>query len=320
MQEHVTTDVSFSSAPTRDSSSKRRQIASPRARRRARELGVDLTTLVGSGKSGRVRERDVLASFQRSATSATALPTSVSQPHSPALAAAPTGKVIKLTGMRKTIAQRMVTVLQQSAPVTLTRRVDATNLVGLRRQFQATQSDPRADGFVPSYTELLGRLVVSVLKLHPELNAVWHDQDLVQSSDVHLAVAVNTAAGLVAPVIHGAERLGLREFVRISRQLVEVARAGRLTAEQQSGGTFTLSNLGMEGVDLFTPIINPPQVAILGVGRIAREPAIVADEIVARDQLWLSLTFDHRANDGAPASRLLAAIASAIENPGPHLV
>ncbi|HND53712.1 MAG TPA: 2-oxo acid dehydrogenase subunit E2, partial [Pirellulaceae bacterium] len=215
-------------------------------------------------------------------------------------------------------ADRMLASVRSTAAVTLTSRADATNLVALRRQFQAAAAG--ADAFVPSYTELIARLAAGVLAQHPRLNACWQNDGLLEVDSVNLGIAVDTDAGLVVPVVKGAERLSLRDLAGRVRAAIERARQRRLSTDDLSGGTFTITSLGMFGVDAFTPILNPPQVAILGVGRITREPAAVDEQVAIRDSLWLSLTFDHRAVDGAPAAKLLSDLRAAIENPGPRLV
>src|SRR5439155_596870 len=143
----------------------------------------------------------------------------------------------------------------------------------------------------------------------------WRDEGLFVPARVDIAVAVDTEAGLLAPVVRGADRLSLLQVAGQMRELVGLARAGRLTADQMRDATFTITNLGMFGIDAFTPIIHLPQCAVLGIGRIVRKPAVVGDRIEPRDFLTMSLTFDHRVVDGAPAARFLAAVRQAIEQP-----
>ena len=264
---------------------------SPRARRAARELGVDCTTLHGSGRTGRIRERDVQA----------------------AAATASTGRLIPHTRIRKLTAARMVAGVTQPAPVTLTTKADATELVALRNRLKATGED------VPSFTDMLVRLTATALREHPLLQAQWRDDALFMPNAIHIALAVDTETGLLAPVLRDVDQLSLREVAANARALIAAARAGRLTAEQMRDATFTITNLGMYGVDAFTPIIHLPQCAVLGVGRIVREPAVVGERIVPRDMMTLSLTFDHRIVDGAPAARFLDMIRRSIEQPGPLL-
>src|SRR5262249_10177954 len=211
-----------------------------------------------------------------------------------------------------TIAARMVAGVTQAAPVTLTTKADATNLVNVREQFRAADANA-----LPSYTDLLVKLTAMSLRQHPLLQAQWRDEGLFVPERIDIAVAVDTDTGLLVPVIRGADRLPLRDVTSRSRELVALARAGQLTAEQMRDATFTISNLGGLGVDAFTPIIHLPQCAVLGVGRIVREPAVVGDAIVPRDRLTLSLTFDHRVVDGAPAARFLDTLRRAVEAPLP---
>jgi pyruvate dehydrogenase E2 component (dihydrolipoamide acetyltransferase) len=268
---------------------------SPRAKRVAAELGIDWTGLQGSGRTGRIRERDVRA-------------------------AAPTaqGTTVGVSSIRRTIAKRMLASHQSTAPVTLNTTVDVSNLVNLRNQFKAALA--AGNDIVPSYTDFLVKLTSIALQKHSLLNASWDDEQISVSCAVHIGIAVDTDAGLLVPVLRDVPSLTLKQVAVRSRELIERARQGKLTADELSGGTFTVTNLGAFGIETFTPIINLPQCAILGVGRIQRRPAVIDEEIVVRDQLGLSLTFDHRIVDGAPAARFLQALARMIENPGPWLV
>lgn len=269
-------------------------VASPRARRVAKELGVDWTTLRGTGQNGRVRERDVRAA---------ATPSS--------------DQTIAVSPTRRTIAERMLTSHQATAPVTLTTTADATNLVNLRGQFKAGRTE---GDLVPSYTDFLVKLVAAALQRHPLLNASWAEDRIVLSAAVHVGIAVDADAGLLVPVVRDVPGLSLKQLAARTHDLIGRARRGELSAEEMRGGTFTLTNLGAFGIDAFTPLINPPQCAVLGVGRIARQPAVVGDQVVARDRVTLSLTFDHRVVDGAPAAKFLQAVSASVENPGPWLV
>ena len=194
-----------------------------------------------------------------------------------------------------------------------------TNLVGLARAVQGKWSRDQA-GVIPSYNDLLVKLTAVILERHPLLAAQWNDCEIIIPAEFHISVAVDTEAGLLAPVVRNANKLTLRQVAAEMRKLSERARAGKLTSEQMQGGVFTITNLGMFGIDAFTPIINLPQCAILGVGRIVREPAVVNDQVIPRDQMTLSLTFDHRVVDGAPAARFLNDLRQAIEQPGAVLV
>jgi pyruvate dehydrogenase E2 component (dihydrolipoamide acetyltransferase) len=269
-----------------------RRIASPRARRVARELGLDWQTLAGTGSQGRIRERDV-----RAATSGVD-----QQAASPAL-----------SPRRRTIAQRMLASSQQTAAVTLTTRANATNLVSLRNQFK-TQSKATGGGLVPSYTDIVARLVHSALEQHPVMAGQ-------QSGDLAIGFAVDTEAGLLVPVLRNVGSQSLLQLAAHSMELIHKARRGTLSMAEMTGGVFTITNLGGYGIDAFTPIINLPETAILGLGAIRREPVVLDDDrISACDQLTLSLTFDHRLVDGAPAARFLQLVVSAIENPAAWLL
>jgi pyruvate dehydrogenase E2 component (dihydrolipoamide acetyltransferase) len=265
---------------------------SPRARRTATRLRVDVSQLTGNGTTGRVRERDVLA-------------------------VAPSTGVIPHTTIRRITAVRMVASLREMAPVTLNTTVDAANLTNLREQFKAAQEV--GGGSVPSYTDFLVKLSGLALQQHPVLTSRWTDAGLVPAERIDIGVAVDTDAGLLVPVVCDVPALGLRALAARTKELIELARAARLSARDMEGGCFTVTNLGAFGIDTFTPIINPPEAAVLGVGRLDRRPVVVGNEIAVREQLSLSLTFDHRVADGAPAARFLQTLARLIENPGPWL-
>lgn len=277
-----------------------RDVASPRARRVAAELGIDWTSLTGSGRAGRVRERDVRAAAESGAPGRSPPPSS----------------------RRKVIADRMVESLRITAPVTLTSRVSAANLLNLRAQFKAAAaSGAAADAIAPSITDLLVKLAAAALAGHPGVNSRWEADGIVELAEINIGVAVDDPAGLIVPVIHNAQSLGVRQIASRLREQIDRARSKRLTADEMSGGTFTITNLGALGIDAFTPIIHSPQTAILGVGAIRREPVVAADDrIVPGDVMTLSLTFDHRVLDGAPAARFLRTMIEMVENPAAWLV
>ena len=202
-----------------------------------------------------------------------------------------------------------------TAPVTLTSAVDATNLVNLREQFKAAATTP-----VPTYTDFLVKLAGVALQKHTLLASRWTDAGIVRAERIDIGIAVDTDAGLLVPVIRDVPTLGLRQVAARSHELIDLARRGELPMRNMSGACFTITNLGVYGIDAFTPIINPPECAILGVGRIERRPVMDGDRVVGRDTVTLSLTFDHRIVDGAPAARFLQALVQLIENPGPWLM
>jgi pyruvate dehydrogenase E2 component (dihydrolipoamide acetyltransferase) len=260
---------------------------SPRARRVARELSVDWAPLTGSGRTGRIVERDVRA----------------------AAGGGSADRVIPVTTIRRLIAERMAESSRTTAPVTLTTKADAT------RFRQGRERRKGEGGPVPGYTELILSVTAKVLGQHPLLNARWQGNAIVMCAGIHLGVAIDTPAGLVVPVIRNADRLSIDQLGERLHDLAERARSRRLRAEEMEGGTFTVSNLGMYGIDAFTPIINLPECAVLGVGRVVSEPAVWEGQIVPRDMVTLSLTFDHRVVDGAPAARFLNDLRLRIEQP-----
>lgn len=295
------TDVESAVKSDRTSVSRTKPTISPRARRLADRHGFDWTSLRGSGRTGRIRERDIAAALAERSSAA----------------GAGSAEVIPLTTRRKTIAARMVESQRATAPVTLNTMLDASNLVNLREQFKAVA---KADGRpVPAYTDFLLKLVAFALQKHPLLTAQWGDAGLRVQPRIDVGLAVDTDAGLLVPVVRDVPALGLRQVVEQTRLLVDRARQGALTARDMEGGCFTVTSLGAYGIDTFTPIINYPECAILGVGQIKRVPVMDGDRVVGRDQLSLSLTFDHRVLDGAPAARFLQTLTRMVEAPGPWL-
>jgi pyruvate dehydrogenase E2 component (dihydrolipoamide acetyltransferase) len=208
----------------------------------------------------------------------------------------------------------MVTSHTATARVTLVTEADATSFVKAREQLKEAVSE--AWGFSPGYNDLLGVIVARALREFPYMNArLTDDQAIEQLPYVNLGMAVDTDRGLLVPVIRDAGQKGLHAFGAEFRSLVERARTGKSLPDDLSGGTFTITNLGMYDVDAFTPIINLPEAAILGVGRILPKPVVHEGQIVARQMWTLSLTFDHRLVDGAPAARFLQRVKQLIENP-----
>ena len=317
--------------------------ASPRARRLAEQEGVVLENLSASGPQGMIVERDVRAHIEarpaapvitpvaRRLAEAAGLEPSALQPTRPGAritradveAAMAVREPIAEEGVqwvdvspiRRTIARRMVESQQAAAEVTLTRDVDVAAFVELRGQIleALSEGDPR-----PTYTDLLAVVVARQLRRHPRANATWDGDRIGLYGEVNVAVAVDTDRGLVTPVVRNADKLGLLELTRDRAALVQQALEGTIGLDQLTGGTFTITNLGPLGIDAFTPIINPPQTAILGVGRIRQAAAVYEGELCIRQRMYLSLTFDHRIIDGAPAARFLMDVVRLIEKP--HLI
>lgn len=284
---------------------------SPRARRVAGELGVDWSRIAGSGATGRIVERDVRAAASERRSTA---PSSVAK----AVRKAGRDERIPVTPLRRLIADRMLAGSQATAPVTLTTKADVTQLKAIREQFKS--APPGRQPRVPSFTALMIKLTAAVLEHHPRLNACWEGDHIRQHGTIHVAVAIDTEAGLMAPVIRDVPAQTLLQIAESLERLSSRARERQLRPEEFEGGTFTLTNLGMFGIDAFTPIVNLPQCAILGLGRIVTEPAVHGGQVVPRDQMTLSLSFDHRVVDGAPAARFLNELRQAVEEPFPWLL
>jgi pyruvate dehydrogenase E2 component (dihydrolipoamide acetyltransferase) len=255
----------------------------PAARRLAREHGISLTDVPGSGPGGRITEADVRAQI------------------------APAGSARTLTGTRAVIARRMLASLQNSAQYTLVRAVDVTEL-----------SDRHDNATLPAgvtYTDAVARAVALSLAAHPDLNAHILGEEVRVSAAIDLGIGIDTEDGLVVGVLRNVGDLALAELSARRKALTERVRTGRAAVTELQGSTFTISNLGRLGIDSFTPIINPPEVAILGVGRITDQPAPSDGGLTWRKSMTLSLTVDHRAVDGAPAARFLAGVADRLQAP-----
>jgi pyruvate dehydrogenase E2 component (dihydrolipoamide acetyltransferase) len=262
--------------------------ASPAAKRLAKEYGVDIAQVKGSGPEGRIVEEDVKKFVEESKVGPRVR------------------EVIPLTGIRKTAAER-VTLSAKTAPhSTITMEADMTNATRLREEKQV------------SYTDILVKAVAKALAEHSIVNSSLDREQIKIFADINIGVAVATEKGLVVPVIHNADKKSLKEVAAVLNDLVEKARTGKLSKEELSGGTFTITNLGMFGVEIFTPIINPPETAILGVGKVVEKPVIVNKEIAVKPMMYLSLSYDHRVIDGAPAAQFLQKIKQFLENP--HLL
>lgn len=276
--------------------------ATPVARALARELGVDLATVRGTGPGGRITKEDVQAAAAR--------PAPAPAPSAPPPAAP--GERIPLRGMRKTIADRMHRSLQEMAQLTLGMRVHMDEALRLREQLIA---EWQPEGIRPSITDLVIRAAARALRQHPALNARVEPDAIILEPAIHIGIAVALETGLVVPVIRNADALDLHDLARETSRLAEAARAGTLGLDDYAGQTFSVTSLGMAGVEFFTPIINPPNVAILGIGQIVDDLRWDGDRPVRARTLTLSLTIDHRAVDGAPGAAFLATIRDLLESP-----
>ncbi|MFI7608099.1 dihydrolipoamide acetyltransferase family protein [Micromonospora sp. NPDC049366] len=283
-------------------------VISPIVRRLAREHGLDLATLTGSGPGGVVRRADVEAAVA-TATSAplAAVP---ARPDGPA----PTGEdlVVPLTGIRKAIADKLSRSRREIPEVTIWVDVDATGLLETRAVINAARPEQPV-----SILALLARICLSGLRRYPQLNARvdTEGQRIIQSAGVHLGIAAQTDRGLVVPVLRDAQRLTTADLAAALAETTAAARSGTLAPARLTGGTFTLNNYGVFGVDGSTPIINHPEAALLGVGRIVDKPWVVDGQLAVRKVTQLSLTFDHRVCDGGVAGGFLRHVADCVEQP-----
>src|SRR5215211_3213012 len=312
----------------------------PLARARARDLGVDLATVRGTGRGGRIRRADVEAAAPAGAAapapSAAAGAVDSGEPAPSASATLPlrgaepgTGPVpaatapraaedvdkVPLSAMRRTVARRLVESMQSTPHVYLTITVDAEALLALRaelnRQLQGGGEDLKV-----SVNDLIVKACAGLLRTNPDLNVSWGGDKLLVHRRVHVGIAVALDGGLVVPVVRDADRKALTQVAREAKELAGKARAGKLAAAELTGGTFTVSNLGMYGIDRFTAVINPPEAAILAVGAAVAEPVATEDGgVEVHRRMRLTLSIDHRALDGATGARFLAQLKSVLEQP-----
>jgi len=308
-----------------------RIFASPLARRLAAEGGVDLRAVGGTGPSGRVVKRDVeAAQLAMAGAQAGELPLQASagavravRPREPAGVASPAGapapvqlappggyRDIPLTQIRKTIAKRLVQSLGPIPHFFLTTEIDMERAADARAHLKSL-----GDAYAVSFNDLVVKACALALRRHPAVNAAFLDDRVRYHGDVHIGMAVAVEDGLITPVVRHADRKGLAEIAAESKALAEKARARRLTPEEYTGSTFSVSNLGMYDIDEFTAVINPPEAAILAVGRVAEKPVVVNGAVVPRRMMRVTLSCDHRVVDGATGAKFLRTLKLMLENP-----
>ncbi len=296
--------------------------STPIAERMAAEAGIDLRTLTGSGAGGTITKEDVQQAVEKKGSQKPEVRGQTEQetktpvtPATPAMPVTPGQEVtqrIPLKGIKGIVAERMAASAHTVARVTMFMDVDATEFVALRERLKAKVSE--AWGFAPGYNDLLIRVVSTALRKYPYMNARITSDAIEFLGPIHVGMAVDTDRGLTVPVVRNADQKNLHQIGSELRELVDRARKGR-SLPSDFGGTFTITSLGPMDVDGFTPIINIPEAAILGVGRIADKPVIYKGQIAARKMMTLSLAFDHRVTDGAPAAKFLKTIKELIEEP-----
>ncbi len=272
--------------------------ASPRAKKKAKEMGVDLSIIVGSGPEGRIVEKDVLAAQ-------TVPQVAVSDERK-------VKQVAPLSPLRRTIARRM-TQSAQNPHITMITEIDMTEVVELRNEIN--EQVEKKQGIRVSFNDIIVKAVADTLDRFPKFNATLVGNDLVLFDEVNIGVAMATDDGLIVPTIRGANRKSITEIALETKDFGKRAKTNELKPEELSGSTFTVSNLGPFNVDLFIPVINPPETAILALGQINRKPVVIDDKIVIRSMMMASCAVDHRVLDGAPAGQFLAALKETLENP-----
>jgi pyruvate dehydrogenase E2 component (dihydrolipoamide acetyltransferase) len=271
--------------------------------------GVDITSITGSGPGGKIVKQDVERTLVESKQVAAPLP----------LAPIPTLPIVEvverqlLKGVRAIIAERMAASVHTTARVTLVMEVDATEFVSLRNRLKEKVSTEW--GLTPSYNDLLMRICAVALRQHPNINARLTPEAVEILGHINIGIAVDTERGLMVPVVTDVDKKSLKQIATETKQKIERARVGRSLPDELAGGTFTITNLGMYEVDAFTPVINLPEAAILGVGRITPKPVVKGSSIEIRQMMTLSLAFDHRLVDGAPGAKFLQTVKQLIEEP-----
>jgi pyruvate dehydrogenase E2 component (dihydrolipoyllysine-residue acetyltransferase) len=274
--------------------------ASPKARRLAAEQGRDLATIQGSGPGGAVLVADV----QVTKTESTLIPVA-----EPVIPVTDTQKESAVSHTWRVMAERTTQSWTSVPHFYLVREVNASRLMSWREHIQKRSTEK------VTYTDLLIKVLAATLREHPRLNASWHAGSIIFHEEINMGFAVAVDEGLIVPVIHRADEYGVQDLAQIRKELITRAQAGKLRPQDIQGGTFTISNLGMYGVDAFNAIINPPQAAILSVGRIAERVVPISSQPSVQPMMVLSLSCDHRVVDGARGAQFLATLADLVEEP-----
>ncbi len=293
---------------------------SPLARRLAREYGLDITKIKGSGPKGRIVRADIEAARERGTEETEhaveakeeAKPSAERAVSAPAFDDGRDSEELQVSSVRKVIARRLTESKQTVPHFYLRRTVDAEALKAFRSQINGQLE---STGVKVSFNDLIVKASATALKLHPAVNTSWVDGKLLQHRRINVGVAVAVESGLVVPVLHDTDKATLSEISTRTRELAGKARDGKLKPQEMSGGTFSVSNLGMFGVDSFSAVINPPEAAILAVGAMRQEPVVVDGEVAVRNRISLELSVDHRAVDGAVGAAFLKDLAEILEEP-----
>ena len=269
----------------------------PLAEEMAKQAGLDIFAITGTGEGGKITKEDVTRALEARTREEEAKPV----------------RVIPFTGMRKAVADNMHESLQTTAQLTSFTEVDVTEMV---RFLDQVREEYRKEETVRiSYNDIIILVSSRALKRFPIMNSTLVEDEILLHEPVNMGIAVALPEGLIVPVLRDADKKGLLQIAREARELARKAREGTLTVDEVTGGTFTITNLSMFEVDGFTPILKPPETGILGVGRVKEKPAVYNGEIAIRFMMFLSLTFDHRVVDGAPANDFLQTVARYLQNP-----
>lgn len=274
---------------------KKEKQATPLAKKIAIDKHIDMNKIEGSGTRGKVEKADVLKYAETKMD-------------------LPEGKeLIKLKGLRKAVADKMLNSVQSIPHVTLTTEADMSNAIDMRQVLLPIIE--QQTGYRLSFTEIIMKATAHALAENPKVNASLVEDEIIINQSIHIGLAVAVQDGLLVPVIRHADQKGLAALTENCKTLSLKARENKLSLAEMTGGTFTISNLGMYAIDGFTPIINPPETAILGIGRIIKKPVVIDDSIEIRPMMILSLSFNHRAIDGAPAAQFLTKVKDVLEKP-----
>jgi len=305
----VAAAISLEEPPANTASSKKNKETvriSPIARKIAESENINIETIQGTGPKGRITKADVEKVLAERASESS--PQTVERDN-PAI----NKETLPVAGMRKVIAGRMHNSLLNSAQLTINMKADVTDLLSLQREIKdVTQQRHKVK---ISLTDFIARAVVLSLQEHKQMNSAYIDNEIQLNNHVHLGMAVALENGLVVPVVQHAEKMSLVELATEIKTRAADARQGQLSTDRMQGSTFTITNLGAYGVEYFTPVLNPPETGILGVGATEDVPMYKGDELQKRNLLPLSLTFDHRVLDGAPAANFLGTIKQYLEQP-----
>jgi pyruvate dehydrogenase E2 component (dihydrolipoamide acetyltransferase) len=278
--------------------------ASPVARKMAREAGIDLSSIKGSGPGGRIVREDVQKAIEQMKTRPEAVAVSAQEART-----VPIAKTIKLAGKRKATAERLSYGFHTTVPVTITMDARMEAVLDQRKDLQSRTGEEI------SMTAYVVKAAAKALEDHQMINSSLEGDELRVYGDINIAVAINTPDGLVAPVLSQTNKKSVFEISRRIRDLTERAVQNRLTVSDLTGGTFTVTNLGGYSVELFAPVINPPQCAILGFGRTSERPVVIEKQVQVASVTTLSLVFDHRIVDGVPAAQFLQRVKELLEDP-----